>query len=77
VREAESVTSVQPLRAVPSDVKFTVPVGIGGPAGAIVAVTVTESPEVDGFRLEVSAVVVAPTTWVRVPLQPAFLLSPE
>jgi hypothetical protein len=77
VSEAERTTSVQPVMAIPSEVKPTVPVGAGGPAGAIVAVNVTDSPEVEGLRLEVTVVVVVPTTCVRVPLLPALLLSPE
>jgi hypothetical protein len=79
VREAERVTAEHPEMAVPFDVKPTVPVGVGGPAGATVAVNVTDSPEVDGFALDVTVVVEVAwlTTCVSVPLLPALLLSPE
>jgi hypothetical protein len=78
----ERLTAVQPLMAAPFEVNTTVPVGVGGPAGETVAVNVTESPTVEGFRLEIRAVVVAVlealfTTCVKAPLLPPFVLSPE
>jgi hypothetical protein len=65
--------------AVPRDVKLTVPVGTSGLAGTTIAVNVTEAPEVDGFRLEVTVVVEAAwfTTCESVPLLPAWFVSPE
>ena len=45
----DSVTCVQPEMAVPFEVKLTVPVGCGGPAGPMVAVMVTDCP--DGGRI--------------------------
>jgi hypothetical protein len=60
VRDEVTVTAEQPLMVVPFEVNATVPVGTGGPAGAIVAVKVTDWPTVDGFRLETTAVVEAP-----------------
>ena|SRR5271163_2803781 len=58
VREAESGTAEQPAMAVPFAVKPTVPVGMGGPAGATVAVNVTGSPTVEGLAEDTSVVVV-------------------
>jgi hypothetical protein len=49
VREEERATAEQPVMVVPFEVKPTVPVGMGGPAGATVAVNVTGCPEVEGF----------------------------
>ena len=56
VSEEESVAAAQPVMVIPFAVKLNMPVGIGGPAGATVAVKVTDSPTVDGFALEVSVV---------------------
>jgi hypothetical protein len=74
VREDESAIAEQPVIALPFDVKLTVPVGIGGPAGVTVAVNVADSPTVEGFMLEVT-VVLDPspvlTTCDTVPLLPA------
>jgi hypothetical protein len=71
----------QPVIVTPFAVKPTVPLGLGGPAGDTVAVKVTAFPEVEGFRLETKAVVVAIrvllTICVNEPLLPALLLSPE
>jgi hypothetical protein len=58
MREEDKVTAEQPLIAVPFEVKLTVPVGVGGPAGETDALNVTGFPEVEGFGLEVTAVVV-------------------
>jgi hypothetical protein len=49
VCEEERATAEQPVMVVPFEVKPTVPVGMGGPAGATVAVNVTGCPEVEGF----------------------------
>ncbi len=49
VRDEPNVTAVQPAMSVPLEVKPTVPVGNGGPAGPTVAVIVTKSPNVDGL----------------------------
>ena len=62
VREEVSVIAEQPLIAVPFELNETVPVGVGGPAGVIVAVKVTDLPAVDGFRLDTSVVVEAALT---------------
>ena len=72
VSDEVSGSAVQPEIAVPFDVKLTVPVGAGGPAGATVAVKVTGSPKVEGFWLEVTVVVEAPgfTTCESEPLLP-------
>ena len=51
------MTEVQPEMAVPFDVKPTVPVGIGGPAGPTVAVIVTCCPKVEGLGELVTVVV--------------------
>ena len=58
-REEVSGTAEQPLIAVPFELNATVPVGVGGPAGLIVAVKVTDSRKVNGFTLETSVVVEA------------------
>lgn len=42
---------------VPLEVNVTLPVGTGGPAGATVAVNVTDSPFVEGFLLDTTVVV--------------------
>jgi hypothetical protein len=57
----EEVTAIaaQPETVVPPEVKVTVPVGVGGPAGEIVAVRVTDAPRVAGLRLEARLVVEA------------------
>ena len=70
VREEVSVTAEQPLMVVPFEVNATVPVGTGGPAGATVAVRVTDWPTVDGFLFETTVVVEASlfTVCVTVPL---------
>ena len=57
VREELTATAVQPAIEAPFAVNATVPVGVGGPAGAMVAVSVTDLPAVDGFRLDASVVV--------------------
>src|SRR5689334_4763497 len=49
VRDEPNITALQPAIAVPLEVKLTVPVGNGGPAGPTVAVMVTNSPNVDGL----------------------------
>jgi hypothetical protein len=49
VSEEVSGTAVQPEIAVAFEVKLTVPVGAGGPAGLTVAVMVTTSPNVEGL----------------------------
>lgn len=41
VRDAVTVTAEQPVMVVPFEVNATVPVGTGGPAGPIVAVSLT------------------------------------
>jgi hypothetical protein len=71
-----SATVEHPLMVVPLEVKATVPVGVGGPAGDTDAVNLTASPKVEGFTLEATAVVVAVnaagfTTCDRSPLLPA------
>ena len=76
VRDEVSVTVEQPLMVVPSEVKLTVPVGTGGPAGVTVALKVTDWPKVEGFGLEVNAVVVSVPVPVltpcdRLPLLPS------
>ena len=58
----ESVTSVQPVIAAALEVKLTVPAGAGGPAGATVAVKAMDVPDVVGFMLEVTVVVVPANT---------------
>lgn len=68
VREEVSVTVEQPVMAVPFEVKATVPVGTGGPAGPTVAVKVTDWPSVDGFLLETTVVVELFTVCVTVQL---------
>ena len=71
-REEDRAMDEQPLMAAPSEVKSTVPDGLGDPAGEIVAVSVTELPEVEGFRLEATVVAVAGrTTCVNVPKLPS------
>jgi hypothetical protein len=77
VREEDSVIAEQPEIAVPFEVKPTVPVGVGGPAGDTVAVNTTDWPEVDGSRLEVTVVVEDATTCVSPPLLLKLLPSPE
>jgi hypothetical protein len=57
VRDELNSTAVQPEIAVPLEVKLTVPVGVGGPAGPTVAVMVTSSPTVEGLGELVTAVV--------------------
>ena len=54
-----------PITVVPS-LKVTVPVGTGPVAELTVAVNVTACPRVEGFRLELTRVVVAArfTTWL-------------
>jgi hypothetical protein len=52
----ENVTDPQPVIVVPFEVKPTVPVGEDPPL--TVAVNVTDCPEMDGFRLETTVVVV-------------------
>jgi hypothetical protein len=47
---------VQPLIAVPFEVKLTVPVGAGGPDGLTVAVIVTCCPKAEGFGALVTEV---------------------
>jgi hypothetical protein len=64
VREAVRATAEQPLMVVPLEVNATVPVGTGGPAGATVAVNVTDSPFVEGFLLDTTVVVDAPLSTV-------------
>jgi hypothetical protein len=64
----------------PFEVKPTVPVGEEPPF--TVAVSVTCCPEVEGFALEATVVVVGAwlllfTICVNIPLLPALLLSPE
>ena len=76
----ESVTEVQPLMEAPFALKPTVPVGEAPPL--TVAVNVADSPEMEGFRLEVTAVVVAVwlavlTTCVMAPVLGALSVSPE
>ena len=67
--EEGSVCAGHPLIAPPFDVMATVPDGTGGPAGATVTVSVTESPTVEGLRLEVTDVVEASRTIsVKAPL---------
>jgi hypothetical protein len=52
---------------VPFEENATVPVSVGGPAGVTVAVKVTTTPAVEGFRLETSVVAeAAPTACVTV-----------
>ena len=60
VSDEVSGTAVQPEIAVPFDVKLTVPVGAGGPAGLTVAVMVTTSPNVEGLGELVTAVMLLP-----------------
>ena len=62
VRDDESVTDVQPEIAEPFDVKPTVPVGVGGPAGPTVAVMVTFCPGAEGLGELVTVVVLAGRT---------------
>ena len=57
VRDAVRTTAEQPLIVVPLDVNVTVPVGTGEPAGATVAVNVTDWPCVEGFLLDTRVVV--------------------
>ena len=63
-----SVTAEQPVMAAAFAVKLTVPVGDDPPLTA--AVNVTDWPEVEGFALEVTVVVVVAllTTWDNVGL---------
>ena len=68
VRDEVSITAEQPVMVVPFEVNATVPVGTGGPAGATVAVNVTDCPTVDGFLLETTVVVELFTVCVTVPL---------
>ena len=60
VSDEPSGTAVQPEIAVPFDVKLTVPVGAGGPAGLTVAVIVTASPNMEGLGELVTEVVLLP-----------------
>ena len=57
VLDVNTVTAEHPLMAVPFELNETVPVGVGGPAGVMVAVNVTDSPAVDGFKLDTRVVV--------------------
>ena len=57
VRDELSITAVQPEIATAFEVKLTVPVGVGGPAGPTVAVMVTNSPDVEGLGESVTVVV--------------------
>ena len=57
VPEEARAIATQPGMVVPLEVRVTVPVGVGGPAGIIVAVRVTDAPRVAGFKLEATAVV--------------------
>ena len=59
VPEEVRAIAAQPGMVVPPEVKVTVPVGVGGPAGVIVAVRFTDVPRVEGFRLEARLVVEA------------------
>lgn len=59
VREVLTITLEHPEIVVPFALKATVPVGVGGPAGVIVAVNVTDSLGVDGFALDARVVVEA------------------
>ena len=61
VPEELRATAMQPGMVVLPEVKVTVPVGVGGPAGAIVAVKVTVAPAAEGFGLDTSDVV--ETSW--------------
>jgi len=65
----------QPLIVVPLEVNVTVPVGTGEPAGATVAVNVTDWPCVEGFLLDTRVVVDAAllTVMERVPRDAASL----
>ncbi len=63
LRDDSTATAEQPAMAVPFELNATVPVGVGGPAGVIVAVKVTDLPAVDGFRLDTSVVVEAALTF--------------
>lgn len=59
IREAVTATAEHPLMVVPFELKATVPVGVGGPEGVIVAVKVTDAPGFDGFTLDTIVVVEA------------------
>ncbi len=59
VRKELSTTPPHPEMAVPFELNETVPVGVGGPEGVIVAVNVTDLPAVDGFKLDTRIVVEA------------------
>jgi hypothetical protein len=61
VPEEVRAIAAHPVMDLPPEVKVTVPVGVGGPAGIIVAVRVTDAPRVAGFKLEAS--VVAEVAW--------------
>ncbi len=56
VRPEVSATAEQPLIAVPFELNETVPVGVGGPVGVMVAVKVTDCPAVEGFKLDARVV---------------------
>lgn len=51
VRDAVRTTAEQPLIVMPLELNATVPVGTGDPAGATVAVKVTDWADVEGFLL--------------------------
>ena len=62
VRDEPNSTAVQPEIAVPLEVKLTVPVGMGGPAGPTVAVVVTSCPDMEGLGELVTEVVLGKGT---------------
>jgi hypothetical protein len=64
VREEDTAIAEQPEIAVPLERNTTVPVGVGGPTGLIVAVSVTGWPAVEGFKLDTTAV--AEAAWFTI-----------
>jgi hypothetical protein len=69
-----AVTVAAVASVVVPSVNFTVPVGTLVPAPVIVAVSVTDCPEVEGLSDEVTAVVVVPETDCET--EPLLLLKP-
>ena len=77
VSDEASGTSVQPGIAVPSEVKLTLPVGAGGPAGPTVAVMLTSSPTIEGLGELVTEVVLMGALFLLAPLLPRFARDPN
>ncbi len=67
---------MQPEIAVPLEVKLTVPVGMGGPAGPTVAVIVTDCPDIEGLGELVTDVVLGGSP-VRRKTVPALFCPPN